>query len=421
MSLHLPFLDSLGTPPLDALGALRLQARGRFAESGFPTRRHEAWKFSELRSLTETRFVPAAGGEVGNIPEFAEADLLVFVNGRFQATQSRIGTLPAGVVLCSFAEWMRRDAEAAAQSFNLGGGAEQAFLSLNAAFVSDGVVLIVPEGARLERRIHVVQWSVAGAASSSHLKHVIRLGRDASADLVESFGGEGRYWSNVSVTAAIGDRARFGHYKLQNEAGDAFHTAHLDVTIGENSHYDGFLLTLGARMAREDVRTALIGAQGFCGYSGAYLLGGRQEAVVNSLIRHGAPDCRTREVFKGCVDDRAHGVFQGKILVDQIAQKTDAHQLNKTMLLGERAVMDSKPELEIYADDVKCSHGATVGDLDEDALFYLRSRGIPPETARRMLIEAFVVDAVELIEDEIVRDWLIAAVAERLKAGRIEG
>jgi Fe-S cluster assembly protein SufD len=418
MSEHLSFLDSLGTPPIDALGALRLRARERFAGSGFPTRRHETWKFTELRSLTETRFAPAAASAVGAFPTLDDADLMVFANGRFSAADSRIGTLPEGVVLCSFADWARGDAEGAAAAFDLGGGAEHAFLSLNAAFVSDGIVLIVPDGVTLDRRIHIVHSNQAETAASSHVKHVIRLGRGAVANVIESFGGTGRYWNNVSASVEVGDRGRLGHYKLQDEATDAFHTAHLAVTLGEHAHYDGFLLTLGARMAREDVEARMIGAHGWCGYSGAYLLAGRQEAAVNSLIQHSAPDCRTREVFKGCLDDRAHGVFQGKILVDQIAQKTDAHQLNKTMLLGERAVMDSKPELEIYADDVKCSHGATVGDLDEDALFYLRSRGIAPEAARRLLIEAFVVDAVELIDDEIVRDWLIEAIKNRLQSRR---
>ena len=411
-----PFLDSLGTPPVDALGALRLAARERFAGTGFPTRRNETWKFTELRPLTEGRFVPAPVAEAAALPEIAESDRLVFINGRYSAAQSHIDALPEGVLLCAFADWARRDAEAAAQVFDLGGGAERAFLSLNAAFVTDGMVLIVPDGVQLDRRIHLVHWSQAGAAEASHVKHVIQLGRGAGATVVESFAGTGGYWSNVSETVEVGELARLGLYKLQNEGAEAFHTAHLAATIGKGGHLDAFLLTLGARLARQDVRATLAGVHAFCGYSGAYLLGGRQEAAVNSLIQHSAPNGQTREVFKGCVADRAHGVFQGKILVDPDAQKTDAYQLNKTMLLGDRAVMDSKPELEIYADDVKCSHGATVGDLDETALFYLRSRGIPPDTARRMLIEAFVVDAVELIEDEIVRAYLVDAIQSWLQA-----
>ena len=416
MSTPETFLDALGTPPVDALGALRLAARERFAGSGFPTRRNEAWKFTELKPLIETRFAPSQEAEPGALPELAQSDRLVFVNGRFDAARSHVGTLPEGVVLGSFADWARRNPEAASAVFDLEGGAERAFLSLNAAFVSDGLVLVVPDGVQLERRIHVVHWSRAETAAASHVKHVVRLGDGAAATVVESFAGEGGYWTNVSETVELGDLARLGHYKVQNEAAEAFHTAHLATTIGKGGHYDGFLLTLGGRLARQDVRATLAGPHAFCGYSGAYLLGGRQEATVNSLIRHAAPNGQTREVFKGCVADRGHGVFQGKILVDSPAQKTDAYQLNKTMLLSDRAVMDSKPELEIYADDVKCSHGATVGDLDETALFYLRSRGIETEAARRMLIEAFVVDAVELVEDEIVRAALIDAIGVWLQA-----
>jgi Fe-S cluster assembly protein SufD len=167
-------------------------------------------------------------------------------------------------------------------------------------------------------------------------------------------------------------------------------------------------------MARQDIHAKLAGERAFCGVSGVYLLADRQESTIASVIEHLAPNGETKEVFKGCLADRSHGVFQGQIKVAQAAQKTDAYQLNKTILLGERAVMDAKPELEIFADDVKCSHGATVGDLDETAEFYLRSRGIPPEQARAMLIEAFVVDAVELVSHEQARDYLTDAIGRWL-------
>jgi Fe-S cluster assembly protein SufD len=416
MSAHLPFLEALGAPPDDALAARRMDAHRRFAGSGFPTRRHEAWKFTELKPLIEARFAPAGGGAVGTVAALPGADTMAFANGRFDTSRSSIGALPDGVVLCSFADWLKRDIEAAAAAFVETDGAEQAFLALNAAFAADGVVLIVPDGIRLERPIRIAH--VQTGAAATQLKHVIRLGRNAQAGVVESFAGEGASWTNVSVSVELGDGARLSHTKLQGESEAAFHIAHLAVALGAGAKYDGFVLTLGARLAREDVRAELLGADARCGYSGAYLLSGRQEAAVNSLIRHAAPGGRTREVFKGCVDDRAQGVFQGKIRVEQAAQKTDAHQLNKTMLLGDRAVMDSKPELEIHADDVKCSHGATIGDLDETQLFYLRSRGIPPATARDMLIEAFVADAVELVEDAGVRAWLLAALQAKLRAGR---
>lgn len=415
-SAHIPFLDALGAPPADALAARRQDAHRRFAGSGFPTRRHEAWKFTELRPLVEARFAPIGDGAVGTIPALPGADTMVFVNGRFDAARSAVGALPAGVILCPFADWLRRDAEAAAAAFVEAEGAEQAFLALNTAFAGDGAVLIVPDGVRLDRTIQIAH--LQHGTASAQLKHVIRLGDKTQASVVESFASADGSWTNVSVSVELGAGAHLAHAKLQGEDETAFHTAHLAVRLGAGAHYDGFVLTLGAKLAREDVQAELLGAGARCGYSGAYLLSGRQEAAVNSLIRHAAAGGQTREVFKGCVDDRAHGVFQGKIRVEQAAQKTDAHQLNKTMLLGERAVMDSKPELEIYADDVKCSHGATIGDLDETQLFYLRSRGIEPEAARDMLIEAFVADAVDLVEDQAIRAWLLAALQAKLRAGR---
>jgi Fe-S cluster assembly protein SufD len=175
-------------------------------------------------------------------------------------------------------------------------------------------------------------------------------------------------------------------------------------------------LTLGAGLSRHDFSASIEGERAFCGVSGAYLLGGRQEATTATLIEHKAPFGETKEVFKGVVADRGHGVFQGKIRVHQAGQKTDAYQLSKTVLLSERATMDTKPELEIYADDVKCSHGATVGDLDETALFYLRSRGIEPALARHMLIEAFVVDAIDLVADLGIRSYLTERIGRWLSA-----
>jgi Fe-S cluster assembly protein SufD len=232
--------------------------------------------------------------------------------------------------------------------------------------------------------------------------------------VIETFTGTGRTWTNAAMSVEVADTAHLGHYRLQDEAPTAFHTGTLDVTIGADAVYDGFTLSLGASMARQDINTRLIGDRAFCGVSGVYLLADRQESTVATVIEHIARDGRTKEVFKGCLADRSHGVFQGQIKVAQTAQKTDAYQLNKTILLGERAVMDAKPELEIFADDVKCSHGATVGDLDETAEFYLRSRGIAPEPARAMLIEAFVIDAVDLVAHEQARDYLTDAISRWL-------
>jgi len=404
-------LDAGAAP--GTLDAIRRAGRERFAESGFPTRRSETWRYSDLKALIDARFAPGAAPDaatLGAVPSpYPAADRLVFVDGRLVTSQ--IGDLPDGAVIGSFAAWADRNRSDATALFDLDGGADRALVSLNAAFFTDGAAIVVPDGVALPRPVHVVHWN-SGAAS--HLKSLIRLGKGASATVIETYVGSGAGWTNVAVTLDVGEAATLGRYVLQDEAETGFHTSSLAATIGRQARLDGFLLTIGARMARQDAELVLAGEGAHCGYSGAYLLHGGQEGAVRSLIRHAAPNGATREVFKGCLADRAHGVFQGKILVDPAAQKTDGYQLAKTILLGERAVMNAKPELEIYADDVKCSHGAAIGDLDETALFYLRSRGLPADQARSMLLEAFVMDAVNLVEDEAVRAWLAWSVARRL-------
>jgi Fe-S cluster assembly protein SufD len=426
MSIAAPFLEAL-SPPRDAaepawLGARRDAARARFAETGFPTRRHEAWRFTELKSLTGTNFAPAPAiaGDATVMGErlcrlLTQAHRLVFVNGRFHAEHSHIGTLPAGVFLGAFAEWATQNGEDASL-FQRPSGAPDAFRALNQGLFTDGLALIVPAGVTLDHPVHVLYWGEAADSASNQLKGLIRVGAGARANVIETFAGTGRTWTNAAMSVEVADTAHLGHYRLQDEAPTAFHTGTLDVTIGTDSVYNGFTLSLGAAMARQDIQAKIPGDRGFCGVSGVYLLADRQESTVASVIEHIGLDGRTKEVFKGCLADRSHGVFQGQIKVAQTAQKTDAYQLNKTILLSDRAVMDAKPELEIFADDVKCSHGATVGDLDETAEFYLRSRGIPPEQARAMLIEAFVVDAVELVAHEQARDYLTDAIGRWLAA-----
>ncbi|GGF36963.1 Fe-S cluster assembly protein SufD [Aliidongia dinghuensis] len=419
-----PFLETLAVPANQAepawLGTKRAEARQRFAEAGFPTKRHEAWRFTELKGLTGTSFAPAPA-KPGNATVVGErlcrllshANRLVFVNGRFDPDHSHICSLPPGVFLGSFADWLAKNGEADAL-FERPADATDAFRALNQGLFTDGLALIVPAGVTLDDPVHVLYWGEADASASVQAKGLIRIGTGAQVTVIESFAGVGATWTNAAMTVEVADHAKLGHYRLQDEDLRAFHTGTLDVSIGADAIYDGFTLSLGAAMARQDIRAKLVGERAFCGVSGVYLLAERQESTVASVIEHLAPHGETKEVFKGCLADRSHGVFQGQIKVAQVAQKTDAYQLNKTVLLSDRAVMDTKPELEIFADDVKCSHGATVGDLDEAAEFYLRSRGIAPEQARAMLIEAFVVDAVELVSHEQARDYLTDAIGRWL-------
>src|SRR5262249_27793282 len=260
-------------------------------------------------------------------------------------------------------------------------------------------------GAVLDRPLQVIHRGGDGSRSV-HLRSLVLAGANSRATVVESHLGGGEGWSNCVMQLRLDEAARIHHALLQDESQSAIHVALARAQLARGAEYESFTLNLGARLARHDLLVALAGEGARCALDGAYLLRGQQEATVSTFVDHAAPGCSLREVFKGVVEDRAHGVFLGKIAVRPGADKTDAHQLNRNLLLSPRAAVDTKPELEILADDVKCSHGATVGDLDETALFYLRSRGIDEAAARRMLIEAFAADALDLVAEESVRALL---------------
>jgi Fe-S cluster assembly protein SufD len=391
--------------PAGALADKRREAFARFETLGFPTRRDEAWRFTNLRPLQEKAFAPAtskAGTTPALDPYFFAGDTyrIVLVNGRVAPSLSNIDSLPEGVTLGGTAEIAVDNRTLAArlldQTDTAGG---QAFVSLNAALFVDGFVLALEEGVVLDKPVEIVHWSDA-SENSFHLRHLIQLGAGSRATIIESYAGMGRYWTNAVALVELAAEAVLRHAKLQDEATDAIHFAQVRTSIAAGARYESFVLTLGGRLSRHDSFATFAGEGAACGLFGAYLLKGEQEATNATVVDHAVPKCETNEVFKGVVDDRAHGVFLGKIAVRPQAQKTNANQLNKNLLLSPRANVDTKPELEILADDVKCSHGATVGDLDEQALFYLEARGIPADEARRMLIEAFAADAIDRIEDD---------------------
>jgi Fe-S cluster assembly protein SufD len=391
----------------------RRSALARFGELGLPTRRQENWRFTNLRALETTDYPPVIGETTLDEAALALYRLagtfhrIVLVNGRFSAALSANGALPSGVYLAPLSTALRERADLAATLFDGSDSvANQPFAALNAAFAGDGFVLALEDGATLEAPIEIVHLGSADAPHAAHTRNAILLGRHSRASIVESHAGSGRYWRNLVTQVQLGEGAMLRHVALQDDGGEAINTCISRVALATGARYDAFTLTLGAQLSRADTIVTIAGERAYCGVGGAYLLRGRQEATIATLIDHAAPGSETREVFKGVVEDRAHGVFQGKIQVRREAQQTNAHQLNKNLLLSPRAAIDTKPELEIFADDVKCSHGATVGDLDETAMFYLQARGIPEAEARRMLIEAFAAEAIELVEDETALAYL---------------
>jgi Fe-S cluster assembly protein SufD len=404
------------------LTAKREAALANFADKGFPTRRQEAWRFTNLRPLERVAFLPADSGAAQPVLDdyrlSGTTHRLVFVNGRFAPAFSAIGTLPQGAWLASTARTLaeRPDALAAAIEETDTAGA-QPFASLNAALFADGVVLILEPGVQLEQPVEIVHWGDATAPASWHQRNLTVLGEGSGARVVESFAGSGSYWTNLVTSVHLGKGAVLQHAKLQDDAADALHFAVTRAHLDARARYDTFVLTIGARLARDDIQPKLAGEGADVAVNGAYLLRGEQEATTAIVVDHAAPGGTTRELWKGVVEERAHGVFLGTIAVRPDAQKTDAQQTNKNLLLSPRANVDTKPELEILADDVKCAHGATVGDLDESALFYLRARGIPAAEARRMLIEAFAIDALETVADRAMREYLAAHLRRWLSRG----
>ncbi|MDE1904096.1 MAG: Fe-S cluster assembly protein SufD [Alphaproteobacteria bacterium] len=404
----------------------RESAMQRFAELGFPTRKQEAWRFTDLQPLQRAPFPPAAGTSkiaAADLAPWLYADAahrIVLVDGVFAPDLSAIGKLPEGVWLASTTQTLRAWPEllntALHETDALGA---QPFVALNAALFADGFVLALEPNAVLDRAVEVIHVGRA-AGRSAQLRSLIVLGAGSRATVIETFAGEGGYWTNAVDLITVGAGAALRHVKLQDEGTAAIHIGHNRIELDRDARYENFILSLGGKLARTDVQLKFDGEGAACGLFGATLLRGEQEGTIATVVDHAAPRCITREYYKSVAADRAHGVFLGTIGVRPHAQKTDANQLSKNLLLGARAAIDTKPELEILADDVKCSHGATVGDLDEAALFYLESRGIPPAEARHILVEAFAAEVIERIEDDTamrahlgrhVARWLAGGVA----------
>ncbi|MGE5200796.1 MAG: Fe-S cluster assembly protein SufD [Acidobacteriota bacterium] len=370
------------------LAGRRKAAATRFAELGFPTRRQEQWRFTNLTPLTRGTFLPGDSGEAQVRIEPGDG-------------------LPAGVWLGSIKEALERRPDllqSVLDDAELAGA--QPFALLNAALFADGFVLALEPGTVLEQPVEI-EHRGGGAAASSHPRNIVLMGEGSRATIVETFRDGGSGWTNAVTDVRAGARASLRHVTVQESGPDAIHFGLTRAMLAREARYEAFALNLGARLSRSDILATIVGEGAHCGLAGATLLRNDQEATIATFVDHAAPGGETREVFKCVVDDRAHGVFLGKIAVRPGADKTDANQISRNLLLSPRAAVDTKPELEILADDVKCSHGATVGDLDEAALFYLRSRGIDAEAARRMLIEAFAVDAIEgAVPAGAIRDHL---------------
>jgi Fe-S cluster assembly protein SufD len=418
------FTDNGGRAGPAWLPALRRRAFDRFAATGFPTTRDEDWHYTSVSPIAESTFRlvrPAASSvDLSAIAPYLinpSWSRLVFVNGRFSRELSTFAELPAEVDVTTLDDALRTDA--AYLESQLGEHARidhNPFAALNTAFVTDGAVVRIPADCVVEKPIHVLWVSDAAAADAIVCPRVlVTAGRHSRVSIIESFVGLApeRSFTNSVTEIRLDDGARVDHHRIQRESTDAFHVGTVQATQRRNSVFHSFSFAAGARLSRANIYTTLAEPGCEARLNGLYLLSGRQHCDHQTYVHHAAELCVSREMYKGILDDESHGVFNGKVLVDAVAQKTDGKQTNHTLLLSDRARVDTKPQLEIFADDVRCTHGATVGRLDETALFYLKSRGIHRDTARALLTYAFAAEALGEIEIDELRDALQALAFER--------
>ena len=404
----------------------RKSASLRFSELGFPTPKVEEWKYTDVATIAHTSFCPAQyelnGLQVSQLNQLTFGNLncprLVFVNGFYSPELSSPQDLPAEVQVRSLAEVLEKEPDlvepylARHAKYD-----EHAFVALNTASIRDGAFVWVPPGTVLPEPIHLLYLSTAGEEPVvAHPRNLIVIGRDSQAAILEGYVGlqNRSYFTNLVTEIVAGENSVVDHYKLHQESKEAFHISTLQLYQGRGSSLRTFNVTLGGRLTRNEVNAVLDGEGCECALDGLYLLSGRQHVDNHTRLEHAKPHCDSREIYKGILDGKSSGVFHGRIVVRPGAQKTDSKQTNNNLLLSDEALVNSKPQLEIYADDVKCTHGATIGQLDEDSLFYLRCRGIDRKTARSLLIYAFAsevinrikVDSVRIELDDYLFDWL---------------
>ncbi len=407
---------------------LRRAGIARFAELGFPTLQDEDWRFTNVAPLARLPLQPAT--EPANdaaahaaLEKFIFAHLpgarLVFVNGQYSMALSSVHGLPDGVRVSNLTAALVADSEFLKRQFGLYAPANNnAFAALNQAFFTDGGFVQVPAGISVAEPIQFIFISTARQGGETiQPRNLIVTGANSKATVIESYlsADNVAYFTNAVTEIVAGNNAALEHVKFQDEAGAAFHLATIAAQLGRASNVSVHSFALGAKLSRTNIRTKLAGEGLECILNGLYLTRGEQLADHHMIIEHAQPHCASHEYFNGILDDKSRGVFHGRILVREIAQKTDAKQTNKNLLLSDNATADTKPQLEIYADDVKCTHGATVGQLNDESIFYLRARGIGLETARRMLIHAFAGEIIDRIRYAPAREELDKIVWDRLE------
>src|SRR5437868_4011979 len=402
------------------LRTLREDAFARFCEVGFPTTHDEDWRFTSVAPIANTTFqLPRESAKISarQLEPYrldGVACQLVFVNGRFSRELSVIGGLPKGVKAGSLAAEI--GSNSAAVETHLGrylNTQRDPFCALNTAFIDDGAYVHVTRGAVVEAPIYLLFVSVGGEQSlMTHPRNLIVAEENSQATIIEDYVSldSGAAFSNTVTELVAGEHTVLSHYMLERENTHSFNISTLRIQQGRSAHVATHSLLLGGALVRNNVHPVLAGEGGDCLINGLFAGHGRQHMDNYMLVEHASPHCDSRQFYNGMLDGHVHGVFHGRIIVHKDAQKTDAKQTNRNLLLSDDAQIDTKPQLEIYADDVKCTHGATIGQIDENALFYLRSRGLDEAAARRLLLYAFASECLDRMKPGPVRTHLEALV-----------
>jgi len=421
--------ESQPDSPGSWLTRLRESAMESFQELGFPSVKDEEWKYTNVAPIARIDFTPAKSATTANIGsdddelaafEFVEAkhSQLVFINGQLRSDLSSLTDLPPQVVTMDLSQAISDERYGEIAWRHLAQQADyvaNGFTALNTAFISHGVFVYIPKGITVESPIHLLFIS-EGAQTANFPRVLVVAEENSSATVIESYSGrqDAQYFTNSVVELVLKDGARLEHYKVQREGTRAFHIATTAADLGPNSRYDATTITFGAELSRHDINVTMDNEGAECWVDGLYLVTAGQHSDTHSLIDHRKPHCTSHQLYKGILDGKSRAVFNGKVFVRHDAQKTDAMQTNKNLLLSNEARVDTKPQLEILADDVKCAHGAAVGQIDEDELFYLETRGIHHDLARNLLTYGFAEEVIGKIKIESIRAQLDKAVLNRL-------
>lgn len=426
------FEKSLNGEASSFVHSLRKDAIARFSKIGFPTTKDEEWKYTDVTPIARRSFKPIIGRTPSGLTSadveqvlhgYPEWNRLVFVNGHFAPELSSFAQLAKGVKMGSLAKAIKNDMQLIESHLGRYATYDQnAFATLSTAFLQDGAFVYVPKGLVIDQPLHLLFIATGSDEFVANPRNLVIVEESSQVAVLESYVSlsESVYFTNAVTEISVGQNAVVEYDKFQKESVAGYHIASTYVHQERSSNYTSNLVTMGARLSRNNVFAVLDGEGIECTLNGLYLGTDDQHIDNHTTIDHAKPHCNSYELYKGILDGKSKGVFNGKIVVRKDAQKTDAKQTNKNLVLSDAASVATKPQLEIFANDVKCTHGATIGQLDTEAIFYLRSRGLAADDARDLLIHAFASDVIERIKSEGVRQNLEQLIYRRLQRGRLQ-